>query len=388
MPEIAMERCILHVGMPKTGTSSIQETLCHSLRDPRFRYISLESGRTATNRALTVLFADPVEGSFLERPSGREQSVNRRLLTRLERSLTRTLAQTRRQQAIPILSAETCWVMGRSGLDHLRTFMEAQGYRVEVMVYLRPIKSWLESIFQEMVKWGQGSFEPLNPLSPHQGDKLSRIDYNQRLSIFEDIFGKQHLSIHPFSHESLVGHCVVTDFCSKLGIQLDPEAIRRANEGIGIDAVRMLYAYNRYGPDRDQPGLKNRAVLWQRLQAMGGESLRFHSTVLAPIQAEINAQHLAIGARLGIPFGEDLFSHDERSCIREESDLFRFSRPSLNWLASASGSDPVGGGEGPEVARQVSDQLHRLTRQPAWQRRLNRLKRRTLDQLQGMHHGT
>ena len=68
MPEIAMERCILHVGMPKTGTSSIQETLYHGLKDPRFRYISLERGRTATNRALTVLFADPAEGSFLAKP--------------------------------------------------------------------------------------------------------------------------------------------------------------------------------------------------------------------------------------------------------------------------------------------------------------------------------
>lgn len=387
MPDITMERCILHVGMPKTGTSSIQETLFHGLKDSRFRYISLERGRTATNRALTALFADPAEGSFLARPSVGDQSVNRLLRTQLQRRLTRALAQARRQQAIPILSAETCWLMGRSGLEHLRTFMEAQGYRVEVMAYLRPIKSWLESIFQEMVKWGLGSFQPLNPLSHHQGNELSKIGYNQRLCTFEEVFGKQHLFIHSFSHESLAGHCVVTDFCSRLGIQLDPGAIRRANEGIGIDAIRMLFAYNRFGPDSDEPGLKNRAVLWQCLQALGGESLRFHSTVVDPIQAEINAQHLAIEARLGIPFREDLFFHDERPCIRDESDLFHFSRPSLNWLASASDSDPIGGGEGPEVARQVSGQLHRLIHLPSWRQRLNRLKMRNHAHLKRIGHG-
>ena len=50
-----MAACILHVGMPKTGTTSIQESLYHGLDDPAFRYIGL--GWTNSASYLVPLFS-------------------------------------------------------------------------------------------------------------------------------------------------------------------------------------------------------------------------------------------------------------------------------------------------------------------------------------------
>ena len=54
-----MPTCILHVGMPKTGTSSIQESLYFGLADPGFRLIGL--GDANAVRFLEPLFGDEYE---------------------------------------------------------------------------------------------------------------------------------------------------------------------------------------------------------------------------------------------------------------------------------------------------------------------------------------
>ena len=49
-----MLTCILHIGMPKTGTSSIQDSMYFGLSDPRFQYISF--GGSNSVMVLTPLF--------------------------------------------------------------------------------------------------------------------------------------------------------------------------------------------------------------------------------------------------------------------------------------------------------------------------------------------
>lgn len=52
-----MNQCIFHIGMPKTGISSIQEYLYYGLRDPAFRYVDF--GEANGSRGVTTLFGNP-----------------------------------------------------------------------------------------------------------------------------------------------------------------------------------------------------------------------------------------------------------------------------------------------------------------------------------------
>ena len=49
-----MPRCVLHVGMPKTGSTSIQESLYHGLRARGFWYVSF--GEVNGERVLLTCF--------------------------------------------------------------------------------------------------------------------------------------------------------------------------------------------------------------------------------------------------------------------------------------------------------------------------------------------
>lgn len=51
-----MKRCILHIGMPKTGTSSIQHFLFYGLKDARFQYFSF--GEVDSCRGIGNIFME------------------------------------------------------------------------------------------------------------------------------------------------------------------------------------------------------------------------------------------------------------------------------------------------------------------------------------------
>jgi hypothetical protein len=67
--------------------------------------------------------------------------------------------------------------------------------------------------------------------------------------------------------------------------------------------------------------------------------------------------------RLGAPFDEDLRTHDEGDCFREEEDLYRFREESLRWLVEQTGASQPLVGQGEALARQVGALIHRLRHQ-------------------------
>ena len=60
--------CILHLGMPKTGTSSIQDSLFLGLEDPRFHFLSL--GYPTAGPVLAAVCATRPEEFWLFRAKG------------------------------------------------------------------------------------------------------------------------------------------------------------------------------------------------------------------------------------------------------------------------------------------------------------------------------
>ena len=381
-PSEDKQLCVLHVGMPKTGSSSIQSTLFFGLDNTGHRYIGF--GEINGSRALKTLLGENPEQFFLHRFLNFDKKVTERLKARFQQRLTKSLRLSRRERAIPILSAEGCWSMNRSELESLRKLIDNHGYEVRVIVYLRPIKAWLESVFQERVKWGMQDF---TALIQQQTARNSRSNYRERLATLEEAFGRDNIFAYPFRSHELADQCVVKDFCLRLGIRMDPTQIRQTNEGMSLDAVRLLYAYNQFGCDKDPGNIKELLLLHRTLQDLQGESLRFHSQAIKPIAPFIGKQQELISQHYGIDLSEDLSAYDDRACIRDEADLFRFSRASLDWLARASGSSPIHGSEGEDVARQVSDQMRRLRRHSPWRNRLALYKDIARREIRRIRHG-
>jgi hypothetical protein len=80
--------------------------------------------------------------------------------------------------------------------------------------------------------------------------------------------------------------------------------------------------------------------------------------------AAIAKEEATLRDRYGIAISEDLCVHDNPCCIRRSGDLMRYADRSLDWLAKASGTNPIQEREGLEAGLAVASQVERMRRRP------------------------
>ena len=365
--------CILHVGMPKTGTTSIQVSFARGLRDPAFHYIN--PGHSQSAMFLEALFSERPEEFWQFRLRKYSRTRLRWMRWEYGRRFQGILERARELPLTPILSSERWWVVPPSDLERLADFLHRRGFRAHVVAYLRPLKSWIESCFQEESK-GHGL--PADCF-PKVWDTPETRCYRcvGRLAEYERIFGRENLTVRPFVRRLLRDGCAVRDFCDLLGIGFDPDRIVRTNESVSLEAVKFLHAYGRFGPAAEVPllYLPGRWQLLERLERLRGTPFRFHSEVVDPIQEILDWETRTVAERYGVDISEDVRSADGGPCVREPADMYRFSEEALDWLAAETGSKPMVAREGEAVAREVALRVERLRSRLVWRRRLTIVSR-------------
>ncbi|NDY93098.1 hypothetical protein [Ideonella livida] len=152
-------RCILHVGLHKTGSSSIQETLYRnaSLRGAHY----LDLGEANASGMVKLLFGGAEQAS--QTPLARQQGDEAaRDLAR--KRLDRALAEVGPADTV-IFSAEALSRLSIHGLQALQAALAPQFQSIEVVGYVRDMPGFMASAFQQRVKGGHRPFRPAPALS-------------------------------------------------------------------------------------------------------------------------------------------------------------------------------------------------------------------------------
>ncbi len=348
-----MPTCILHIGMPKTGSTSIQDFLFSQLSDSGFHYghFGIQNG----SLGLKLLFG----GSDF--PGMNNLSIKRKIVQednpRIRETYRRQLEHHVRfaveKEAVLVLSAESLWNFDRSSWSRVRDFLVDRSFDIRVLGYIRARKSWMESRFQEKLK------ERANNEFEQMMYRKDALQYRERIEALDDLFGREQVGIRLLDPASLVRGCVVQDFCQYAGIHCPEDLSVRKNQAMRLPAIRLLYAYCRFYdslPRREGRPVRNYRF-HNRLKKLGGPPLRFHSELVAPLLAQHEAERSWIEQRLGVPFERDLRRDDAGPCIRREADLFDFDPEALDWLAEQTASRPVKPLRGESAARAVAVQM-------------------------------
>lgn len=338
-----MVRCILHTGMPKTGTSSIQESLYFGLRDKKFRYIDFGHAQTNACRAMATMFTEDPGSFYYHRQRGVTSEAIDRDRVRCHRVLEREIARGRRCKNTLVISAENIWEMQRRELESLRQVMDVLTCEVKVVAYVRPWVAWLQSEFQQRVKMGI-SHALLSPIARQV------LDYQTRVELFEEVFGRENVEIRVFLPEGGPEGCSVQDFCKSQGIDFDAHRVRRSNDSMSLPALQFLYTYRKLGPGfgHGRLALLKDWVLRNLLEELHGPAVRFSAELFAPLYVELESQMGWLEERFGVAFAQACRSEGlaDAEKIRSEEDLFRYSEDSLEWLCGLTGKrslrgDPV-----------------------------------------------
>lgn len=243
----------LHIGMLKTGTTTLQEFLFLNrgmLARQGFLYpLCLKEVLPGLHEHNQVVMAAPWQARAL-----REET---------QRSGCRHA----------IISAESLQFSRRTpeSVRHFVGFLRAAGFEeVRVIVYLRPIRELLASWASQHLRWG--ATRPFDALPPQQ-QPFARIlcDYRELLSLWEGVCGRAALRVRLLEADSLCGGDLLRDFLAVLGLPWSEELQlpQRRNERLSLIEMELLRALS-----CTVAGDANRTPLKRRIMAMLHEHLQ------------------------------------------------------------------------------------------------------------------
>ncbi len=233
-------RTLVHFGMPKTGTTTLQRTFALNadlLRSQGIYYpIGLQSSR-ANHRILAFCLMDV--GSY-PRHMGEFKSckVSKQLFHELDRAIHAELA--RKRPDVLLLSSETLFSkIQRQKARGYRDWLHGLGGAVEFVAYLRsPASAYLASCQQKL-----RASSRIKSLKPHP--------YRSVIHSYEKVFSGDSISLVPFDRHRLIGADIVVDFCERYfgGCAIDVERLVRArdsNASLSAEAMALVMLYRRH----------------------------------------------------------------------------------------------------------------------------------------------
>lgn len=235
---------VLHIGMRKTGTSSIQSFLRNNrdqLRVHGYLYPFTPGQARHTSLSLSVKSRLELENSpewWREKKSDPvkfREHFARRLIGEVEKTSVSNV----------LLSDEDLYRASDLALQRLRSLMNRIAGRLRIVVYLRRQDDHAISLYQEMVKKGE-----IRRLDTWIQQDLSRIyDYDTRLKRIADVLTPEGVIVRRFEPEIFAAGSLHSDFLEAAGVpsgDSDWLVGGNSNESLDSESVEFLRLLNIY----------------------------------------------------------------------------------------------------------------------------------------------
>jgi hypothetical protein len=233
----------LHIGAPKTATSSLQSALAANgqrLLDQGVLYPrDIRTGSAHHGLACDLIgkhqgvpMADIWYGS---QPRGQAWDALGEEIARMPSGVGRV-----------ILSSELFFGQSRQLrpiLDEVRSRLS--GHEVRVLVYLRRQDQWYSSFYNQDVKgvrqWPHG------PYQFYEAHQIFQYDYYSLLKRWSEVFGKENILIRPYEPGQWHEGDILRDFCHTLGIPELDTVLPENQRSLGVHQVYLKQCLNKVG---------------------------------------------------------------------------------------------------------------------------------------------
>lgn len=234
---------VLHIGMHKTGTTAIQSAL-QGFDDGRVLYAPFVDINHSI--PLFTLFSEHFRHYQVWKAHGLSAAQIETRREGYRRDFEEMLARDDRE--ILILSGEDVGFLADSEKAELVARIEAQGWRLRVVCYVREPVQFAASTFQEWIK--SRSLPP---------SEAYATNYKRRLSFFLGHLPRGDVIVRPFDRRTLADGDIVADFNGIVGVTLDGEAKINGNESMSLDAAKLIHRINRTALVTSGDPITNRA---------------------------------------------------------------------------------------------------------------------------------
>lgn len=252
-------KALIHIGMPKTGSSTIQaflkinadalraQSIRHDPVNPRFgsQYELAATGLLRAGGHMSDAVALRVLGL-------RDPDAQRAYVDAFEARLQQGLNAWR--EAVFLGSSEHihAWLTKAEQISALDDMLRRYFDSVQYLVYLRPQPEMVVSAYSERIRRGETlSFED------HFNQRPKALNYWKSLRLWARVVGDARITPRLLTPDALVGGDLLDDFCAQAGI--DRTGLKtppRMNTALSAEAIALRRRLNRLLPVRNRKGAR------------------------------------------------------------------------------------------------------------------------------------
>ncbi len=223
-----IKKLFLHIGMHKTGTSSLQHFL-DIYSDELLRqgfYVPVTGGIKHRHHsfAFELKKEDNLEKTFKDNP----------IWENLKLEIKSTPADK------IIMSSEEFSLISPKAIQALKVFFKA--YDVKIYIYIRRQSDMVESVYNQDIKDINSSEKKSieNWLQEQEAFLYFHLDYYQKILKWEEVFGIDNIVVRVYDSDRLFYKNTVSDFFSLLDINIEHDNTIRKNRSVSIKALELI----------------------------------------------------------------------------------------------------------------------------------------------------
>jgi hypothetical protein len=313
-----MRKCILHVGMHKTGSTSIQESLGKFVSEKQSLRLAGLKGFNLSIPMIMMFSSTPAKNRNIRK---RDLDIDKieRINLKNDKLMRSMFAEDNSTDYI--ISGEGICNIEKDGLVKLRKYLESFFSEIDVMAYVRTPKSFIESSLQQVIKGGSSNFN-IHGKYPK---------YRSRFEKFYEVFGSEHVKLWKFDPGKFVDGCVVKDFCTKIGLDYSGIKVVRSNKSLSKEALAFIFSFRKsyaHGIGRD--AINSNARLIRRLSRLKNNKFRLSPDLIEPIIMNNKRDVEWIERKTGISLDEDYEESD--TDVKNEKNLLGYAVRSIDSL--------------------------------------------------------
>jgi hypothetical protein len=307
---------VLHIGMGKTGTTSLQAWLHRNrerLAGHEVLYPASPGQRRHVRLGLAMQRVDREPGTSVD---WRRQQVStpRELRPLFEQAL---LAELSDAPSRLLFSDEALFTASDEGLRYLRVLLAKIAASVRVVVYLRRQDEHLCSRYQQTIKLAGEVRRLTEWLGDH--DFSRKYDYHARLRRWQTLVSPDPMVVRVFERGRLADGSLHSDFLEATGLGISPEdldPVPDRNQSLDAESVEFLRLFNVLRQDHPDTtaGLPRHSRIVNRLlRASDGPVLTLPDNRLEQFMARYEESNRAVARDFVSDVPESLFSSNRKS---------------------------------------------------------------------------
>ena len=320
-----MSKCILHIGMSKTGSTAIQRTLyLDRYKDANYLYANFGIDESNHGRAVYMLFSPKNQYRLRRYVQSTHPSATNEFRAQMFKHLE---SQTKQSNLPVVISGERIMYMSKKYLLEIKKYLQQIFSEISVVAYIREPISYMSCKFQEILKTQYREID-LEKVYPN---------YQSAFEKFDQLFGRKNVTLRLYDRDKFQNGCVVEDFCNLNGITIRQKPNKVFNASLSAAATCLLYTFRKFGKrklrrERTFMEYKRHVALIRSLHKIKDIKFNFHPELYQPIIHNNLEDINWIENRLQASLSGN--NHSAKCGVRTEKDLFNYNEQALKWVES------------------------------------------------------